>query len=108
MTDRYDDLSLAAKNLLAGFDEIDLADMLADSMDAGVRLRQQLAGARTAAFREAADLIEAKAKTVLDDIPEDEQDPSDQDRYQEWLSAGDVLRAEAKVAPPEPGTSDAE
>lgn len=53
---------------------------------------------RTAAFREAADLIDARAKATLDDIPEDEQNPSDQDRYQEWLSAGDVLRAEVKVA----------
>lgn len=65
---------------------------------------------RTAAFREAADLIDAKAKAVLDDIPEDEQDPSDQDRYQEWLSAGDVLRAEVKVVagpckPPRHSTS---
>lgn len=48
---------------------------------------------RAAAFREAADLIDANAKTVLDAIPEDEQNPSDHDRYQEWLSASDVLRA---------------
>ena len=61
------------------------------------------ADVRTAAFREAADLIEAKAAAALDAIPEDEQDPSDQDRYQEWLAAGDVLRAavKANVAPAE-------
>jgi hypothetical protein len=65
---------------------------------------------RNAALREAADLIEAKAAAVLDAIPEDEQNPSDQDRYQEWLSAGDVLRAEVKVVvgpckPPQHSTS---
>jgi hypothetical protein len=73
------------------------------SQEEAFRLLDELiAEVRADAFREAADLIDAKAAAVLDAIPEDEQNPSDQDRYQEWLSAGDVLRAEVKAAPPEP------
>jgi hypothetical protein len=72
-------------------------------------LDELIAEVRADAFREAADLIETKAAAVLDAIPEDEQNPSDQDRYQEWLSAGDVLRGAGKVVglckPPQHSTS---
>jgi hypothetical protein len=85
------DWTRTTRNLLLGRIAEDIRPEIADWL--GV----YRADVRAAAFREAADLIDAKAKTVLDDIPEDEQNPSDQDRYQEWLSAGDVLRAAVKV-----------
>ena len=57
---RYDDLSEAAQNLLAGFDDLDLAEMLAAEQAKNVALQQQIVQAEAAALRRFADLLDAE------------------------------------------------